>query len=385
MEFSPPSDDDLLDLVGEIYDCAVQSERWPGVMERIAKLIGGTHAAIALHNVGKQNFTLQVNWNVPPDFERAMHEHLAINPFIPASWYVDVGEPISAFRFIGFEEIKRSLWYKMTHEPYEHGDSALILLARSASRFGSFSVHRRSWQPLFQDEQLSLLRVLSPHIRRAVMISDMLGARALERDMLAATLDRLSVGIVLTDGDGRIAHTNEAASRFFDDGGALRRIDDRLTALDPVSARDLAQAITDAARGTTIESPRSGIVVSLKGPSGADLEAWVLPLDIGLRREIGRREIGAGSAARVATFIRKPADTAPLPAELFVRRYDITPAECRVMMLVVQGMTIGDAAETLGISLPTAKTHLARLFEKTGTNRQADLTRLAMSALAPVS
>ena len=67
-----------------------------------------------------------------------------------------------------------------------------------------------------------------------------------------------------------------------------------------------------------------------------------------------------------------------------MRRYAITPAEFRVMMLIVQGMTIAEAAETLGIS-PTAKTHLARLFDKTGTSRQADLVRLAMSALAPVA
>ena len=49
------------------------------------------------------------------------------------------------------------------------------------------------------------------------------------------------------------------------------------------------------------------------------------------------------------------------------------------------GVAVAEAAETLGISLPTAKTHLARLFDKTGTSRQADLVRLAMSALAPTS
>jgi DNA-binding CsgD family transcriptional regulator len=68
-----------------------------------------------------------------------------------------------------------------------------------------------------------------------------------------------------------------------------------------------------------------------------------------------------------------------------VRRYAITPAESRVMQLLVQGMAPAEAAEALGISLPTAKTHLARLFDKTGTSRQADLVRLAMSALAPVA
>jgi DNA-binding CsgD family transcriptional regulator len=51
----------------------------------------------------------------------------------------------------------------------------------------------------------------------------------------------------------------------------------------------------------------------------------------------------------------------------------------------VQGMAPAEAAEALGISLPTARTHLARLLDKTGTSRQADLVRLAMSALAPTA
>ena len=79
-----------------------------------------------------------------------------------------------------------------------------------------------------------MLRLLSPHIRRAVMIADLLNARALERDMLSAALDRLAVGIVLTDAEGRIVHTNEAADRTFDDGSILRRVGDQLAAAIPM-------------------------------------------------------------------------------------------------------------------------------------------------------
>jgi DNA-binding CsgD family transcriptional regulator len=53
--------------------------------------------------------------------------------------------------------------------------------------------------------------------------------------------------------------------------------------------------------------------------------------------------------------------------------------------MLTQGMSLREAAETIGISEPTAKTHLQRLFQKTGTDRQADLMRLAMSALAPAA
>ena len=285
MAFDPPTDDALLDLVGEIYDAAIEPSKWPLVLEHLAAVMGGTHAAIAVHSFSRPKFSLKVNWNVPVEFEKAMHEHNATNPFVSAAWHVGVGEPISAFRYVG-EELKHSRWYKQTHEPHEHGDSAMVLLTRSVSHFSNASVHRKISQPLFDDDELSVLRALAPHLSRAVMIADLLDTRALQRDMLAAALDRLAVGIVLTDAAGRITHSNEAAGRLFDDGSILRRVGDQLAARDSNAGRELSQAIADAASGTTIDIPRSGIVVPLKGEAGRDLAAWVLPLDGGLRREL---------------------------------------------------------------------------------------------------
>jgi DNA-binding CsgD family transcriptional regulator len=124
--------------------------------------------------------------------------------------------------------------------------------------------------------------------------------------------------------------------------------------------------------------PSSGIALPIPRAKGEDLAAWVLPLDAGLRGELA-----APFAASVAVFVRELGDTSPFPGELFVKRYGITPAECRVLMLLVQGMTPAEIADCLGLSLPTVKTHLTRVFDKTGAHGQAALMRLAVSALAP--
>ena len=130
----------------------------------------------------------------------------------------------------------------------------------------------------------------------------------------------------------------------------------------------------------TLAIPKLGIAVPITGIDKRDLAAWVLPLDRGLRRDLA-----STFAAHTAVFVRELGDASPFPAELFVRRFGITPAECQVLMLLTQGMTTKDAAEALGTSLTTVKTHIGHLFEKTETQRQADLVRLAMSAFAPAS
>ncbi|MCC7253579.1 LuxR C-terminal-related transcriptional regulator [Hyphomicrobium sp.] len=380
MTSGPVSDSELLDLVGDIYDCAIEPTKWPTVLERIARMLDGAHAAISLQRPVTNTVSLRAHWNVDPAFERSMVTHFAINPAVPCAWYMRVDEPFSFYDAIGADELKATRWHRQAVASHGFGDCIATVLAKTSQQFGTLSLCRDDWKPPYGAAELEILRALAPHVRRAALIADMLDARALERSMLAAALDRLAVGVVLTDGDGRIVHVNEAATRYLDDGNALRRIGDQLAVGDPASARDLAQAIAEAASGTTIDIPRSGIVVPLKRRGGGDLAAWVLPLDHGLRQEFG-----AGFAAKVAVFIRDLGDTSPFPAELFVRRFAITPAECRLLVLLVQGMTVTEAADTLGISLPTARTHLAHLFEKTGTSRQIDLVRLAMRALSPVS
>ena len=64
--------------------------------------------------------------------------------------------------------------------------------------------------------------------------------------------------------------------------------------------------------------------------------------------------------------------------------YDLTPAELRTFELIADGRTPHDVAAKLGIAHSTVKTHLQRVFEKTGCNRQADLVRLAASLSLPV-
>jgi DNA-binding CsgD family transcriptional regulator/PAS domain-containing protein len=378
---SPPlSTPELLDLVGDIYDCAIEPARWPVVLERIAALVDGCEAAIAFHSFERPQFQLSAKWNTDPAFERSMLENFALSPIVPLALFVQVDEPFSAFRTVGEEEIKRGRWYMQTLEAHGYGDALLTLLVRSASQFVGMSVLRKQDQPVFSEFDSAVLRPLCPHVRRAVEIADALDARKLERDTLAATLELMTTSVVLTDGVGRIIHANAAARRKMEEADAILAKGGVLFARDPAGAFELGEALTHATAVSPPRERKSGCSVVLRSEVGRDLAAWVLPLDGGLRRDLG-----ATFEARVAIFLRELGDTSPFPAELFVRRYGITPAECRLLLLLVQGTSVQEAADALGISQSTAKTHLSRLFAKTGTDSQSDLMRLAVSALAPAS
>jgi DNA-binding CsgD family transcriptional regulator len=64
-------------------------------------------------------------------------------------------------------------------------------------------------------------------------------------------------------------------------------------------------------------------------------------------------------------------------ADALRRLYGLTPAESAFLFEIVRGDGLRAVATLLGVSRATARTHLRHMFEKTGTQRQAALVRLA--------
>ncbi|HEY0759559.1 MAG TPA: helix-turn-helix transcriptional regulator, partial [Acidisarcina sp.] len=65
--------------------------------------------------------------------------------------------------------------------------------------------------------------------------------------------------------------------------------------------------------------------------------------------------------------------------------YGLTPTELRVLLGIVEVGGVPETARALGIAESTAKTHLQRLFSKTGVNRQADLVKLVAGFSNPLA
>jgi DNA-binding CsgD family transcriptional regulator len=64
--------------------------------------------------------------------------------------------------------------------------------------------------------------------------------------------------------------------------------------------------------------------------------------------------------------------------------FGLSPAQVRLARLVLDGHDLGAAADRLGVSVNTLRTHLQRMFDKTGARSQAALVRALLSVEAPV-
>jgi DNA-binding CsgD family transcriptional regulator len=95
--------------------------------------------------------------------------------------------------------------------------------------------------------------------------------------------------------------------------------------------------------------------------------AHVLLLTTGARRSA----VDSHSAIAVV-FARKAELQLPHPVEVLATTYQLTPTEMRVLMMIVDVGGVAEVARALGTAPSTLKTHLLRIFHKTGATRQAD-------------
>ena len=136
----------------------------------------------------------------------------------------------------------------------------------------------------------------------------------------------------------------------------------RLTAVDAGAKQQLHDIVVKADAGDMAINSK-GIAVPLAARDGDSYVAHVLPLTSG-----ARRRTGLAYSAVAAVFVRKAEIEMPHPVEALAKRYKLTAAEMRVVMAIVEVGGVPEVARMLGISESTVKTHLQRVFDKTGAS-----------------
>lgn len=191
---------------------------------------------------------------------------------------------------------------------------------------------------------------------------------------LARMFNLISAGIVLLDSQGRIQFANIAAQRMM------------LDCADP-SAQGLFHAEGLQGVPTLATVIRAATESSL---AGDEYEAF-----LSLPRRHGQRDLlaticalectddGADTPA-VVLFLSAGERDEPAPIKALEALFKLTPTEGRIAWSFAQGLRPEQIAEAFGISATTVAFHKRNIFQKTHTNRQADLIALLLTLPATV-
>jgi DNA-binding CsgD family transcriptional regulator/PAS domain-containing protein len=367
----------LSSLVGDIYDAAIEPGAWPAALAGTAKFVGGPAAALFSKNATSRTGSVAYDAGVDPYYRRIYFEqYIKLDPATTGHFFADVEEPVATADLIPYDEFLQTRFYREWARPQHLVDFISATLDKSTTSAAMFGVFRHERDGVVTDETRARMRLVVPHVRRAVLIGRLMDMRSTEAAALADTLDGIAAGMFLVDALGRIVHANAAGHVMIGTGDFLRAPGGRLTAADP-DADAALHAVLAATPKTGVGE--NGVSLALTDHAGSRHVAHVLPLTPGIRRNVG-----AGYAAVAAIFVHAAALHRPHPPEVIAKAYRLTPTELRVLLAIVEIGGVPEVAEALGVAESTVKTHLGRLYEKTGTDRQADLVKLVAKFANPL-
>jgi DNA-binding CsgD family transcriptional regulator len=225
----------------------------------------------------------------------------------------------------------------------------------------------------FSAADMDLLnQVLLPHLSRSISLHNRLTSMQHNNSVLATMIDMAPFGIVAFEASGRPLLVNQSAATIFARNNRLALRNGKMRTTDaPVQTR-LDVALRDSvaqSRGHSGVRP-APVLVPRKGES----QPWqVVFAPFSQRRE---SVDFAGRTACVALIQeQRRGNQSDLLANL-VRTWELSKAEARVCEALLSGKSAQETALALHISLNTVKTHLARIFQKTGVHSQTALLQL---------
>jgi len=379
----PPASGDLddqqrlSDLIGAIYDAAIDQSLWLSAIERAAGFVGGTAAGLFCKDVGVHHATMpyRFGFQVPLPVELFRQ----IYPAAEGHFLGDPGQPIATTDLMPFGELAESELYRRWAEPQGFVDFLSAVVDRTTVSTAIFGVFRHQRNGGISDPVRQRMRLVAPHIRRAVLIGRMFEFKAAEVATFVDTFDGLAAGMYLVDATGRLIHANAAGNAILEAGDILNAVGGRLRAGDAQIDRALRDVYAAAGNGDTALGIK-GIAVPLIGEDGERYVAHALPLTSG-----SRRRAGVVYTAAVALFVSKATLAITAAPEAIGSAFKLTPTELRVLLAIVEVGGVPEIASAFGVAETTIRTHVTRLFEKTGAARQADLVKLVAGYAAPLT
>jgi DNA-binding CsgD family transcriptional regulator len=373
------SNAEFSNIVGTIYDCALDPALWPEAIREVCGASNFMAGTIDVTELSCRSGRLRRYWNYDPVWLERMTRYAEdvaeIWASIPNLMTRPLDEPLCVTRDAPQFVTTEFRYYREWAQPQGIIDAAMLMVLRERDRIGAVSMSRHESAGAVTDRDLRVIQLLAPHLRRAVAISDVLNMQIIKIGTFEGAFDLLQAGALFVDHDCKIIHANRAARTMLEKGSPIQSVHGELKTPLPQTTAALKKAVAVSAEPAI---GRMGIGVPVPQSDGDPAYIHVLPLMTGdTRSRLAPR-------ACAALFVSVTGGGAGPPAEAIAAVFDLSPAEIRVLQQLLAGHAPAEIADDLGLAMPTVRSHLASIYAKTGTSRQCDLVRLATQLSAPV-
>ncbi len=357
---------------------ALDAAQMPEAIERLRRLFDGSKACLARLGPG-----LSVADSVATGSDEAMqrrcYEDLADDfiAFAEGLRVVPLGRVYRDSDLFGEATLRSSRAWREWMAPQDMYGGLGCRLAESGGSQWFFDVQRGQRQEPFGAEETALLQRLAPLLRRVALLSAEMSHVRLQRDEARDALDAVAMAVILIDGELRVTYANAEAEAILADAEApLGLRQGRLFTRNPADQRLLRQGVETALLGggeALAQGPFS-LLIRDNRDGEPSLSACIIPM----------APTATGTRPRRVMLALKPLEQAADFVASSRQLFHLTESEARFASALACGQSLIQAAAAQKVRISTARTHLARIFQKTQTRQQSQLVSLLRSAILPL-
>ncbi len=265
-------------------------------------------------------------------------------------------------RIIATFGARYSAGYKLLHD---QDILVVMLILTSESR-----------QPLDQVD-LDFVNRLTPHIKRVMQLQKHLYQFSMGALVGYALINKLHQPVILLSLTGNVLHANDAAYRLMQQTEIIKIQNSSLVMPEPYLSEFRKNChefeLCYRAGNYIPELEKNDSCIKIMNVNKETLfvfSSLIIP-------ETSMKSFGTRPLAML-TFYHP--DFAPaVDAQLLSTALGLTPAECRIALLLMGGLSLKQIAHENQVTINTIKTQLKSIYEKTDTNKQSDLVKLLLN------
>jgi DNA-binding CsgD family transcriptional regulator len=364
----------IIDLVGHVYDAALDETLWAGTAERIAEALGSTSAVVKLHGSDDQVRLLEATANLAaPDPDWADHWH-SRDLWVQRSVGVGLSRIVTSDELVAPDEAQMSGFYQEWLPALDIHHMIGAVFAAEHGAIGVLGVHRPADARGYDARDRRATGLFLPHLTRALRIGQRLGQASLAASSALESLDAIDTGVVVADGRGAVRHMNTVAEAMLSRGDGLRVRNGRLEAASPALQARLALALREAvalAAGRGVATPTTLRL------DREDRAAWTLAA-----APLRPRWAALAWTDPLALVLLRDPEFPPYRLDHLRALFGMTRMEALTAGELARGRSLDEIAGALGVGLGTVRTHVKQVLSKTDTRRQAEAVAVIARSVA---
>jgi len=364
--------DEFNNIVKACYQGPLEADLWASFLKILKKQFQARFVTLLLRPPKAGDTGVVLNAFVSSDraYNDYNQRYFSQDPFVG----LPLGKAITADEVLDMQHFKQSDYYRDFLQPVgveyilgadfedENGYGAGLRISRDA-KASNFT----------QQDKLAL-ELIVPHITQAIVLYSRMVHAETKAQTYQDAFNHMEMGCISLDRNMKVISKNQAATDLMRVHDCFYIKDKQLYLSQREESKRLKQIID------------SMVEVQLRGE---------IPEVVAFKLNTAHSMAGLGILCRalppsatpdagpsLALFISDPEKPRLNKVTILEQLFGLTLSESRLALLLANGFSLDEAAEELGITRNTAKSHLSSTFNKTGVARQPSLVQLILRSVA---